>query len=162
METFAYAHPTTKQQALGLLGPSWEDAAVLAGGTDMISLMKEHVVIPKRVVSIRGIQEWSGISADPAACASARWPPFRRFARSRRGPEAISCVLDHRRGGHFQPANSQYGHHWRRSCASGRAAGISATGSACSRVIRERQFAGARTAKIAITPSLAMMAPRIS
>src|SRR6204780_5895642 len=66
METFAYAHPATKQEALGMLGARWEDAAVLAGGTDIISLMKEHVVIPKRVISIRGIKEWSGISQSPA------------------------------------------------------------------------------------------------
>lgn len=65
MEAFAYAHPTTKQQALGMLGPDWDSAAVLAGGTDLISLMKEHVVIPKRVVSIRGVREWTGISATP-------------------------------------------------------------------------------------------------
>jgi xanthine dehydrogenase YagS FAD-binding subunit len=66
METFAYAHPATKQEVFGLLGASWEDAAVLAGGTDIISLMKEHVVIPKRVVSIRGIKEWGGISQTSA------------------------------------------------------------------------------------------------
>jgi xanthine dehydrogenase YagS FAD-binding subunit len=62
METFAYAHPATKQEVFGLLGADWDDAAVLAGGTDIISLMKEHVVIPKRVISIRGIKEWGGIS----------------------------------------------------------------------------------------------------
>jgi xanthine dehydrogenase YagS FAD-binding subunit len=66
MEAFAYAHPATRQEALGLLGPTWDDAAVIAGGTDIISLMKEHVVIPKRVVSIRGITEWNGISQTPA------------------------------------------------------------------------------------------------
>jgi xanthine dehydrogenase YagS FAD-binding subunit len=66
METFAYAHPATKQEVFGLLGNSWTDAAVLAGGTDIISLMKEHVVIPQRVVSIRGIKEWGGISKTPA------------------------------------------------------------------------------------------------
>lgn len=66
MEAFAYAHPATKQEVFGLLGTSWEDAAVLAGGTDIISLMKEHVVIPKRVVSIRGIKEWNGVRQTPA------------------------------------------------------------------------------------------------
>jgi xanthine dehydrogenase YagS FAD-binding subunit len=66
METFAYAHPATKQEALAMLGGSWDDAAVLAGGTDLISLMKEHLVVPKRVISIRGIKEWGGISQSPA------------------------------------------------------------------------------------------------
>jgi xanthine dehydrogenase YagS FAD-binding subunit len=58
MEAFAYAHPATKQEALGMLGANWEDAAVLAGGTDLISCMKEHIIIPKRVISIRGVAEW--------------------------------------------------------------------------------------------------------
>jgi xanthine dehydrogenase YagS FAD-binding subunit len=65
MEKFAYAHPATKQEALGLLGPTWNDAAILAGGTDIISLMKEHVVIPNRVVSIKGVKEWHGITNTP-------------------------------------------------------------------------------------------------
>jgi len=65
MELFAYAHPATKQEALGLLGMNWDDSAVLAGGTDLISLMKEHVVMPKRVISIRGVAEWRGIRSTP-------------------------------------------------------------------------------------------------
>jgi xanthine dehydrogenase YagS FAD-binding subunit len=66
MELFAYAHPATKQEAIGLLGMNWSESAVLAGGTDLISLMKEHVVIPKRVISIRGVGEWRGIRSTPA------------------------------------------------------------------------------------------------
>ncbi len=66
MELFAYAHPATKQEAIGLLGGNWGESAVLAGGTDLISLMKEHVVIPKRVISIRGVAEWRGIRSTPA------------------------------------------------------------------------------------------------
>jgi xanthine dehydrogenase YagS FAD-binding subunit len=66
MEQFAYAHPATKQEAIGLLGMNWNESAVLAGGTDLISLMKEHVVIPKRVISIRGVAEWRGIKSSSA------------------------------------------------------------------------------------------------
>ncbi len=44
-----------------MLGAKWSDAAVLAGGTDLISLMKQYVVSPKRVVNIKGIAEWSGV-----------------------------------------------------------------------------------------------------
>ncbi len=66
MELFAYAHPATKQEAIGMLGANWNESAVLAGGTDLISLMKEHVVIPKRVISIRGVAEWRGIRSTPA------------------------------------------------------------------------------------------------
>lgn len=61
MENFEYANPKTVQEALSLLGQSWTDAAVLAGGTDLISLMKDYVVSPKRVVNIKGVKELGGI-----------------------------------------------------------------------------------------------------
>lgn len=57
MQKFEYASPTTKEQAVALLGKSWGEAEVLAGGTDLISLMKDFVVTPKRVVNIKGIKE---------------------------------------------------------------------------------------------------------
>ena len=53
METFEYANPATLQEALALLGSQWSEAAVLAGGTDLISLMKDYVYAPKRVVNIK-------------------------------------------------------------------------------------------------------------
>lgn len=61
MEPFEYCHPNSQQEAIGLLGSSWADAAVLAGGTDLISLMKDYVVTPKRVVNIKGIPDLHGI-----------------------------------------------------------------------------------------------------
>src|SRR6266852_4717647 len=61
MEPFEYARPNTRQEAIGLLGANWNDAAVLAGGTDLLSLMKEYVVTPKRVVNIKSIAELGGI-----------------------------------------------------------------------------------------------------
>ncbi|PYT80682.1 MAG: molybdopterin dehydrogenase [Acidobacteria bacterium] len=64
MERFEYAHPTTQHEAIGLLGSSWNDAAVLAGGTDLISLMKEYVVTPKRVVNIKNVEGLDGIHSN--------------------------------------------------------------------------------------------------
>lgn len=63
MNRFEYAHPTTVDEAVRLLGPTHEDAEVLAGGTDLLSLMKDFVVEPKRLVSIAGIDGLSGIDA---------------------------------------------------------------------------------------------------
>lgn len=62
MQAFEYASPATLKEALGSLGNSWEDASVLAGGTDLISLMKDHIVHTKRVVNIKNIKGLSGIS----------------------------------------------------------------------------------------------------
>ena len=61
MQGFEYANPTSLQQALSLLGAKWGEADVLAGGTDQISLMKDYVHTPKRVVNIKGIKELHGL-----------------------------------------------------------------------------------------------------
>src|ERR1700733_4677704 len=63
MRAFEYASPTTKEQAVGLLSASWGQAEVLAGGTDLLSLMKDDVVHPKRLVNIKQIKEMTGITA---------------------------------------------------------------------------------------------------
>lgn len=62
MRGFEYASPTTKEQAVGLLGKDWADADVLAGGTDLLALMKDDVVSPKRLVNIKDIHELRGIT----------------------------------------------------------------------------------------------------
>jgi xanthine dehydrogenase YagS FAD-binding subunit len=62
MERFEYASPLTVKDATALLGASWNDAQVLAGGTDLISMMKDFVASPKRVVNSKGISELGGIS----------------------------------------------------------------------------------------------------
>jgi xanthine dehydrogenase YagS FAD-binding subunit len=60
MQRFEYASPSSVESAVGLLGP---DAVILAGGTDLLSLMKNRVVTPSRVVSIRKIADIRGISS---------------------------------------------------------------------------------------------------
>jgi xanthine dehydrogenase YagS FAD-binding subunit len=55
MRPFEFATPAKKEQAVGLLGASWADAQVLAGGTDLLALMKDDVVSPKRLVDIKSI-----------------------------------------------------------------------------------------------------------
>ena len=65
MRAFEYATPATREQAVGLLGTSWGQAEVLAGGTDLLSLMKDDVVHPKRLVNIKEIADMRGINAGP-------------------------------------------------------------------------------------------------
>src|SRR5262245_41741807 len=57
VQKFEYASPTTKEQAVALLGKEWGETEVLAGGTDLLSLMKDFIVTPKRVVNIKEIKE---------------------------------------------------------------------------------------------------------
>ena len=57
MRAFDYASPTTKEQAVALLGTKWGETEVLAGGIDLLSLMKDYIVEPKRIVNIKDIKE---------------------------------------------------------------------------------------------------------
>jgi xanthine dehydrogenase YagS FAD-binding subunit len=65
MQAFEYTSPTSKEQAVQLLAGNWEQAAVLAGGTDLLSLMKDDVVAPKRLVNIKEIRELHSITYGP-------------------------------------------------------------------------------------------------
>lgn len=64
MRPFEYVSPTGKNQATRLLSDSWGETEILAGGTDLLSLMKDEIVTPKRLVNIRGIEELRGIRFD--------------------------------------------------------------------------------------------------
>ena len=67
MKAFEYASPTTKEQAVSLLGNQWGETEILAGGTDLLSLMKEYLSTPKRVVNVKEIKEFQGIRYSPGA-----------------------------------------------------------------------------------------------
>ena len=62
MRPFEYASPTSKEQVAALLGSSWEQGAILAGGTDLLALMKDDVVAPKRLVNIKQLEALRGTS----------------------------------------------------------------------------------------------------
>jgi xanthine dehydrogenase YagS FAD-binding subunit len=62
MQAFDYSNPTTLPEAAKLLSNKWGEVDVLAGGTDEISLMKEYIHTPKRLVNIKNIKELGGIS----------------------------------------------------------------------------------------------------
>jgi xanthine dehydrogenase YagS FAD-binding subunit len=62
MQAFEYATPTTKEQAVQALAASWGTTEVLAGGTDLLSLMKEYVSTPTRVVDLKGVKELYGVA----------------------------------------------------------------------------------------------------
>ena len=64
MRPFAYVSPKTEAQAFSLLSPSWGESEIIAGGTDLLALMKDDVVRPKRLVNIKSI---AGFASHPAA-----------------------------------------------------------------------------------------------
>ncbi|MGH9405116.1 MAG: FAD binding domain-containing protein [Terriglobia bacterium] len=78
MERFEYASPDTLKSAVSLLGNEWGRCEVMAGGTDLVSAMKDSAVTPKRVVSItrvaglRGVRSGKGGSLRIGSTTSVR------------------------------------------------------------------------------------------
>ena len=63
MRPFEYVSPKNRNQAISLLGASWGNTEVLAGGTDLLALMKDDVLSPKRLVNIKDIGDLRGITS---------------------------------------------------------------------------------------------------
>ena len=61
MERFEYANPSTLKEAVGMLSDGWGETEILAGGTDLLSLMKNYVATPKRLVNLKSISELHAI-----------------------------------------------------------------------------------------------------
>jgi xanthine dehydrogenase YagS FAD-binding subunit len=61
MRPFEYASPKSRQDVVTLLAEKPGQSVVLAGGTDLLSLMKDDVETPERVVNIKSVADLSGI-----------------------------------------------------------------------------------------------------
>ena len=62
MQAFEYASATKKEQVAALLG---DQGAILAGGTDLLALMKDDVVTPNRLVNVKHIDGLRGVTYQP-------------------------------------------------------------------------------------------------
>ncbi len=67
MRPFDYASPTAVDQVPALLGKSWGEVEILAGGSDLLSLMKDEITTPKRLVNIKQISGLHAISNEGGA-----------------------------------------------------------------------------------------------
>lgn len=77
MNRFEFARPTSVNDAVALLSEKPDEVAPLAGGTDLLSLMKDFVVEPKRLVSLMGIDELRGTAPVVTGMGSAKkFPAF--------------------------------------------------------------------------------------
>jgi xanthine dehydrogenase YagS FAD-binding subunit len=61
---FEYVGPTTREQAVKLLAGG---GTPLAGGSDLLGLMKDEVETPSRLVDLKGIRDLRAIRYEPAA-----------------------------------------------------------------------------------------------
>src|SRR5215831_15356323 len=67
MQPFEFTSPTNAQQVPALLGKSWGEVEILAGGSDLLSLMKDEITTPKRLVNIKQIAGLHAISNEGGA-----------------------------------------------------------------------------------------------
>jgi xanthine dehydrogenase YagS FAD-binding subunit len=67
MKPFEYAAPKTVKEATALLSSKWGETEVLAGGTDLITSLKQEITSPKRVVSLKQITGLRGIKTEKSA-----------------------------------------------------------------------------------------------
>jgi xanthine dehydrogenase YagS FAD-binding subunit len=66
MQPFEFASPKTREQAVRLLGTDPARATLLAGGSDLLGLMKDNVETPGRVVYLKGVGGLSGVHTEKA------------------------------------------------------------------------------------------------
>ena len=64
MKSFEYAAPQNLKDATALLDGSWGKTEILAGGTDLVTSLKQQITTPNRVVSLKNIPELKGIQID--------------------------------------------------------------------------------------------------
>ena len=67
MNPFVYLSPADQDSAVALLENQWGNTEILAGGTDLIALMKDDIVTPSRVLNIKKIAALNTLAVDRKA-----------------------------------------------------------------------------------------------
>lgn len=57
MINFELVNPKTLDSVPSLLGKKWDEALLLAGGTDLLDMLKERLVRPQRVINLKSIPD---------------------------------------------------------------------------------------------------------
>ena len=64
MKTFAYVNPANVQEAVAALDPERGRVLPLAGGMDLVALMKDYIATPDRVVNVKRLDAAIGDAPD--------------------------------------------------------------------------------------------------
>src|SRR5262249_6738256 len=64
MNPFTYSSPTDLRSALNLLGEQWGKSEILAGGTDLLALLKDDIVTPSQLVNIKKVSNLQSLTVD--------------------------------------------------------------------------------------------------
>ena len=62
MKAFQYVNPASEREAVAALGTERNRILPMAGGMDLLGLMKDYIVSPERVVNLKGLD--GAITAD--------------------------------------------------------------------------------------------------
>jgi xanthine dehydrogenase YagS FAD-binding subunit len=79
VKSFEYAAPKTVKEATELLGQKWGEVEILAGGTDLISSLKQGITSPRRVVSLKNISKLRGIDSAKGSLQIGAMTPLREL-----------------------------------------------------------------------------------
>jgi xanthine dehydrogenase YagS FAD-binding subunit len=89
MKPFEYATPATIEEAVALLGSTWGQTEILAGGTDLLTSLKQQITTPKQVVSLKRVKGLSGIKSDRQSLRIGAMTPLAEVA----GNKAVTAQL---------------------------------------------------------------------
>lgn len=65
MDKFSYVNATSLKQVTSLLSDSgWGEVMLIAGGTDLLSELKEYIETPKTLINLKTLPDMDGISSD--------------------------------------------------------------------------------------------------
>ncbi|HIE26569.1 TPA: xanthine dehydrogenase family protein subunit M [Candidatus Poribacteria bacterium] len=64
MKNFAYVNATSLEKAPSLLAEDWDEALIIAGGTDLLGELKEYIRSPQRLVNLKTIPNLDYIEYD--------------------------------------------------------------------------------------------------
>jgi xanthine dehydrogenase YagS FAD-binding subunit len=64
MKKFAYVNATSLEKAPSLLAEDWNEALIIAGGTDLLGELKEYIRSPQRLVNLKTIPNLDYIEYD--------------------------------------------------------------------------------------------------
>ena len=64
LHRFKYCAPEEQEEVLFELDQDGEKAALMAGGTDLVPLMKQRSLLPERLINIKRVPELAGIEMD--------------------------------------------------------------------------------------------------
>ena len=124
MKPFAYVNAANEKEAVAALSSERGKFLPMAGGMDLLALMKDYIAQPERLVNVKNLDKTIA-KAPMADCASARPSPSRI---SRRMLMSRGCIRRwrrrlpksaHRRSGTLAPSAA--------TSTSARAAGTTAT-----------------------------------